>query len=510
MQNPPELQNHNSAFSDTTSEVIVGHLPRGYWWLVLGWLLYGFVFAVCAYLDAQMMRNLSGRIVITSILLLFFWLPGLWMAWLVARIRVLADENGLRWRGVGGWKSARWMQVRDFYLKVNANNKKSVTVETENGVLNFDNLTHGARLKQAVQDRARWTNTKSWEERGKVKDALELSAPETFTVDPNRIRDFCIMLILVVLVVPLLMLFKANTQWSAPLTAFRAIEETWQTMGALWGLGLIFMLALPGLLYGFIVFAGWPVARESRRQRGQTLTLSPHGLLWRDPKTQREIQARWEEVRDFYVGEVPGWVSTDARCVVETTRGTFDAVAMRNGARLRALIQKYCAAHGLQQKWESQRRRARSTPVAAGAQLYSYRHPETRALLWFAIAMMIATWFAFPMRVLGLMPQSTAGDPGEWVLGMFFVSITTIGCAWFGRNYFCHQIQTDEKGITQRCGRRTKFIAWPDVREYEVVSGYIVVRSDRETIRFLGMIGAQRQLQKFIAFHATQSQTRTW
>lgn len=80
----------------------------------------------------------------------------------------------------------------------------------------------------------------------------------------------------------------------------------------------------------------------------------------------------------------------------------------------------------------------------------------------------------------------------------------------YGFVLFFTQIQTDEKGITQRCGRRTKFIGWPDVREYEVISSYIVVRSEREIIRFLGMIGAQHQLQKFIETHAAQCQTRAW
>jgi len=506
------LMNQPSAFAD--EEIVTGHLPRGFLWLAMTWFVFGLAMGICAYLDAQMMRTLSGRITITSILLIFFWLSSLLCIWIIIHLRVVADKNGLKWRGLGGWKKATWMEVKDYYVKVTLHESSSKnathTVETVAGKFTLKDLTHGEQLRAIVQEKARWAQAKTWEERGKSKENLELSAPETFTVDQTRMRDFWIMLLIAIFVIPFLMLFKANAHWNAPLSAYRSIKETWETLGALWGIGMILMIAFPSFIYGLILFASWPIVRESRRRRGQSLTVSSHGLIWHDSKTQREIQARWEEVSDFYVAELPGWVTTDARYVIETTRGNFDYVAMLNGKRLQMLVQKYCASRGLQLEWKSRSEHSQRTPAPKGATLHTYRQSEVRAMIWLVVAMMMSSWISTPMRILGLMPNAKAGDPSEWFLGLFMLTAINIAGAWLLYKYFRFQVLTDENGITQRSGKNSKFVAWSDVREYEVVASCVDIRSESQTIRFLGMIGAQDQLQKTIQTRAVHSKTRAW
>ena len=55
------------------------------------------------------------------------------------RSAVVADREGLRWRGLGGWRSAHWGEVRDYYDMVPANGSRRITsvIQTPAGTLSF-------------------------------------------------------------------------------------------------------------------------------------------------------------------------------------------------------------------------------------------------------------------------------------------------------------------------------------------------------------------------------------
>lgn len=508
----------NSALGEMRTEVIAGRPPRGYWWPVIAIVIFGIVSASGLYFGSpQSSPNSfsSTQLIVALVIGGFFVGLGVLGGWSLARTIVIADENGLRWRGLGVWKNAAWMQVRDYYTKPLPKGGKSHIVETEAGKLELNNLSHGALLRQTVQERARWAKARQWEERAEKTPPLELSGEETFVVDSDA-RDFWFGLFLTLCVLPLLLMFKASPTWNAPLKVYAMIRQTWQTMGALWALGLVFMVAFPGLLYSLMIFARWPLVREARRRKGQSVTVSPYGIMWRDAASGREIKARWEEVRDFHTGEVSGWVRLEARRIVETTRGDFDYVSLRNGARLQALIQMYCARHGLQQEWDTKSKR-RAVASSSEPQTFTYRDSPLRAMLFLTSFLALAMCFSAYARYTGLITvrNQQPGDPGDLLLGLFFGGPLLAMSIWMWRQYSCFEIRTDERGLAQRCGRQSRFIAWPDIQEYETVAGWsnvqgANVQGANETIRFYAALGGASELQKIIQHRATCSRTRVW
>ena len=518
MTQKPRAQKNESAFQDAQSDAVVGRTPRGYLWLSGVILAFG---VICMIALAFSSPNPKASPILVKILILLLGsFPcglGILSGWAIVRTRVVADENGLCWRGMGSWKRATWIQVQDYYIKELPKGSKSYVIETTAGKLDLTDLTRGTLLRQVVEERARWAKASSWQVRSKDNETLELSAPETFQADQSFARFLGIMLLVVVFVLPLLMTIKAGPGLSGPLTAYRSIVQTWQTLGPLWALGTVAMLCFPGLIYGLMVFAQWPVARALQQRKNQSITVSSHGLKWRNSATGQEIEARWEEVRDFYVEELPGWVKTAARGVIETTRGDFDFVVLNNSGkrtsnRLQALVQKYCARHGLQKEWERKGKRELSAllSIAGAPRQYSYRDSPVRIMLGLFTFLALMMWVATALHYIGFTPKATPHDPADLAMGLFFSIPLTLGSGWMWRQYFCFMVCVDENGITQRCGRRSQFIAWSDIREYETSASCIVVRSEQKTIRFLGVIGAQKELQQTIKTHATCSLTKSW
>jgi hypothetical protein len=509
---------NESAFRDTESDAVVGRTPRGYLWLSFGILAFG---VICMIALAFSTPNPKvSKLWVEIFILLLGSFPcglGLLSAWAIVRTRVVADESGLRWRGMGAWKRATWTQVQDYYIKALPKGSKSYVVETTVGKLDLKDLTHGTLLRQIIRERARWAKVDSWQIRSKNNETLELSASETFEADQSFTRFFGIILLIVVFVLPLLMTIGAGPGLSGPLTVYRSIERTWQTLGPLWAFGTVAVLFFPGLIYGLMLFAQWPVVRAMQQRKNQSITVSPYGLKWSNSTTGQEISVRWEEVHDFYVDELPGWVRTAARAVIETTRGDFDFVVLnssgkRTSTRLQALIQKYCAKHGLQQEWERKSTREPSAPSSsAGAtKIYTYRNSPVRVMLPFFTFLALMMWITMTLRYIGFTPKATPHDPADLAMGLFFSIPLTIGSVWMWWQYFCFMICVDERGLTQRCNGRTRFIAWPQVREYENVGGCSIVHGDKETIRFYSALGNYSELQKIIATHATHSLTKTW
>jgi hypothetical protein len=88
------------------------------------------------------------------------------------RFRVEADENGLRKRWFGKWKSARWDEVRDFYEKPSPKtNTKSLVIQTDTERFfvsgQWKNLP---ALREIVARKVTGAPVSLWAERGKRDD----------------------------------------------------------------------------------------------------------------------------------------------------------------------------------------------------------------------------------------------------------------------------------------------------------------------------------------------------
>lgn len=481
---------------------MIGYWPRTYYWLAAVLLGIGFVGVFGSALDPQTTPDLPKRIAFASIASLFFFLPGLLLVWATIRVRVIADADGLRWRGMGGWKSATWPQVRDYYDR-----PLETRVETENGSLTLHDLTHRTLLKQAVQERAKWAAATTWELKGHPKQTLELTQPEIFIINRKQMREYVFLLVTGCVVLPLLILYTSISRWDAPLVLYQNLERTWQTIGPWWALGTLFVGLFPALVYGALLAFGWPLAQFARQRQGESITVSPEGILWRDATTGQQIWSPWKDVTDYHLAILPGWVKSENLHVVKTIHGEIQFAGYNASVRLRLLIQKHCAQHGLQLEWKSKRERGSSPQNRQSFQVYSYRHTELRVMLWLPISLAILFWCVIALRYFGWLPLKESDN--EYI--HFFIGIPlTLGAAWLIWKYYRFQVITDESGITQCNGRYSTFIAWPDVIEYDIVSGSIIVRSQTQTIRCWSLIGNRKELQKTIQTHAVHSRTQSW
>ena len=86
----------------------------------------------------------------------------------IVRHRIIADQNGLRWRGAWtSWKRARWDEVSDFYQSAPGGNAALRVVETRQGKLSFSNLDSAREaLDNCIAERARAAAFESWQIKG--------------------------------------------------------------------------------------------------------------------------------------------------------------------------------------------------------------------------------------------------------------------------------------------------------------------------------------------------------
>ncbi len=486
-----------------TNEIVIGRQPRAILWFAVFWLIFWITSSIALTYNPPPTFGRLERSLFVGSFSLFFFLPGLLWLWTAIRVCVIAGAKGLQWRGMGGWLSADWSQVRSYYHTP----KNEWRVETENGSFTLHELTHRVLLKQAIQERAKWADVTSWEMKGEPRNTLDLTEPETFTINRKQMREYVFLLVMGCVVLPLLLLYTSISRWDAPLVLYQNLEQTWQTIGPWWALGTLFIYLFPGLVYGVLLAFGWPLAQFSRQRQGESITVSPEGILWRDATTGQQIWSPWKDVTDYHFDILPGWVKTKNLHVVKTTHGEIQFAGYNGSVRLRALIQKYCAQHSLQLEWENKRDGERSPRPDETSQVYNYRSSEMRAMLWLAIAYSFIISGILVLGYLGwLQPQER--DDGDSPL--FLVIPLLLGTAWLVWTYYRFQIITDESGITQYNGRRSKFIAWADITEYESVFGRFIVRSPDQTIRCWSSISHRKKLQEVIRERAVNSKTRDW
>lgn len=498
----PDQPSHPS-----TNEVVVGRCPRYIYWYGLGFVGFGLAMGICFFFDQERMRDFSSRLTIDSLLLVCFVLPGLLTIWATLRIRVIADAQGLRWRGIAGWKSATWPQVSNYYNIPLPQNRIGSVVETENGKIKLEDLDHGKHLKEIVQMRAKWASSQSWETKEHPRLSPQLTGPETFTVNRHAMRDFWLWLMYAAVFLPLIIIYAGVERWDAHLVLLQNLDQTRRTLGLWWAVGTFLTGLLPYLGLVALIAITWPQARGARQRRDESITVSPEGILWQNAATRRTVWSPWQDVIDYYVAGLPGCVATDVRYVIKTAHGNFDFVGYKNDERLRAVIKRYCAAQGLEQEWESQRYRQQQPLNILATNTFTYRHRLSKTMLWFGLALTGGVWGSIIQQYYGWAQHNEFSDI---LAGLFFAIPLSIGILWSFWRYFSFQIITDDKGITQRNGRRTKFIAWPEVEEYEFDSMNIVIRSQRQTLRCFTLIGNKKALMQIIETRAVNSKTHGW
>lgn len=441
--------------------------------------------------------ELAAMIGVSCIGVLFGGL-GLWCRLAQRRGHVIADGQGLRWRGAGRWRSAYWGEVRDYYETQYSQNGSLIAIETEASkiLLALTNWTHGDQLKAAVKARATRTRTRSWAKQGaREEDAW----PRVFGYDAAKNRRAMWgmrALLAAVLFLPLLL-------WGSKSPEAR-FGPGWPWTLA--GCGLLELMLVP-----FVIAFASTVReyRDALRRQGERITADAQGLTY--DEDLRRVRVAWSEIRTWSVGNRERSLHLRNLYTIGTDTDTFEFTRyIEDGA----ILTEWITAH-LGRKPEA--------PVTedvcfdavqgtAGRNVYTYRTRDNRALLLLPTFFALAAPASFLISLI--LPSGRPVTLGD----MLFRSLAVVGL-WSGMlfawgRYIRARIETDAEGITERRLFRVHRVAWNDVRSYGMVRdvwlGHAEVVGTQDRVRFGPMLAHCDQLKAEIAQQATRSSNREW
>ena len=424
-------------------------------------------------------------------------------AWWMLQARMETDSDGLRWRGLFGWKLARWEEVRDYYTRL-------------------PSQSHGQKHSRAILKTARgslsfgsqWTNLEALREQ--TERLATQAAAQEWGIWGSRPCD----------------------PWPR---VFR--YDTWQNI---WTPRLILALILPGLIYVFarplnqaISLAGmvsWPMKlglfapylllflmyggplflmfiqfRTAGRRKTERITADTHGIVFDDGA--RQVEASWADVTGYGIVHGPGMLTV--RYVVETPQGGFDFLPSLSDVFLfKVIVQRY-SAHSVDTRWQprvdsetlgGEAARWSGGRVGVGARVYHYRTRSYRALLWLPAGLCLTM---LPMAILAAQGLTRGGSALGYLLLAGGFGLVSLG-GWYAYR-FC-RIETDEDGLTQITSMSRRRMAWGQVEDYWLTGEYnnSVVTGRGEKISFRREIVGYEELKEEISRRATECDGKAW
>ena len=268
------------------------------------------------------------------------------------RARIVADADGLRWRHFGGWKSARWEEVRDFYdrLPSQAPGQRSLfwaVIKTAAGSVRFSNdWTDAGALQEQVERRAVNAAVRQWDLLGSRPCD---SWPRVFRYDTWQN-----------IWTPRVLLKLALTALGYLLTP--PLQQAMSQAGQVgWGVTLAGLGVYVLLIASLGAFFLMPLAqyRAAARRKAERIMVDTNGIVFEDGA--QRVAAAWADVTGY--GIAPGSGILAVRYVVETRQGDFDFLAVLSGATLlQAIIRRY-AEEAADKEW-----RPRVNPEALGGE----------------------------------------------------------------------------------------------------------------------------------------------
>ena len=322
---------------------------------------------------------------------LFFHLPCMMGIWWIERLRVFADESGLRLRRPFSAQFITWESIEDFGLELPPQNQAQslspavlVTAQRKWKLsrlwLPFDELL------ELIALRATRAKTKEWGFIG-TRDCDSEAQTFVFRDTPNWIVAFWFVGL------SLLMLLRVGVATS-PSTASATIASIWSALSA-WGrVGFLFvgaftLFGLPALMVA-MRFMG---RRAKRRFLEQHVVATREGLeLWNGPS--RQFRA-WREVERFELETMRGHLQLPL-CVVFARGQRFEwHSGIENGRLLREIVAAR-ALNSSTRDWKHASGRDDDNlhgelslwpggVVGVGPKRYHYRTRTNRAMLFFIL-----------------------------------------------------------------------------------------------------------------------------
>ncbi|RYX81969.1 hypothetical protein EON83_21755 [bacterium] len=447
-----------------TPKAIVCRPNPNLWWLVLGAILEVIFFLIIpAFADTSTSsprNDLSLAIFLCLAILLF----GTGIAWLIfelARGEIRADEVGLTWRrGFAGWRSARWEEISDFYIR---NTQSSRIVETPQGKLELSSAFVGIQeVVDLVPQRAVNAASTHWGRKGfRRDDEWSVSLSQW-----SKSQQWTAPLISSLLVSCILLLAVPTS--SKPNNAFSVAQ--WYDAFALVTIALV--CCSMGGLFVWMIVELWRERRQAWEHRDETLLINAQGLRFSSNSTH--VEARWEELSSIERKRPKGRIW---RILVRTTEGDFEFWGFQNSGmwlQFRQLAHEYAprAIETLQKReseeslgedldgplgaWSGQK-------IGEGAQVFSYRSRGNRLTM---ACISLALIFAPQMYLI--LKYSSANDenpfapnwPLYWATNLCAAAITFVMFWWFKRA----ALWVDETGLQVRSPfHRPRHIRWNEI-----------------------------------------------
>lgn len=481
--------------------------PRTYWILLIFPGFYGSMAALASQAPTKGGPPSPTETAVWEAIAGACLLLALGVALWLARACVVADASGLRWRGVGPWKAARWEDVRDFYEKVPTRLQAGSSaaarpttvsiVETASGEVGVTSLWSGAdALREQVELRAVHSLTHVWEALGtRAVDPW----PRVFDYDTLENRWAPRLWLKLFLVYVVYMLVKPAMQLPA-MAGLIGWATTLMTAGLylllVGSLGLIFLIPLAQY-------------RAAGRRKAERITVSLGGIVFEDGS--RRMEASWPDVSGYGMAYGKG---ASLCYVVETRQGEFDFLAsIRQAAVLRAVIQR-CAAASADKEWclradpealGGEAARWSGGAAGIGARAFHYRTRSYRAMLGLPLALCLVIGLLAVFAGLGLLPGTSAAGTA-W-------GAAVCAALYFGGWYACRtcSIQADEESLTRVTPLGRHRLRWDQVEDYWLTAGGVgVVQGRGESLRFGSGIVGSEELKSEIVRRALGCGGKAW
>lgn len=247
---------------------------------------------------------------------LFLFPMSIWAAAFLCRASIIADAEGLRWRGAGRWQTAPWESVvaySDYWPSPNLK-QPSAKVQTLDGTLVFSPplWTNTEQLRSYIARFAVRVTTPEWKEKGGPRGYLPLNCNYDTATNRNILRWLDNLHKYGLAAVAVYFAYQWFTTHTLP---------GWEWLLTPTGLFVLVKQALPLVLR--------PMYRATQPRLGDKVIADEAGL--RFVTTQSDTVVCWEDITDFYRAGI--------RSVVVTDRGKHDFLdTLTDAERLRAVI----------------------------------------------------------------------------------------------------------------------------------------------------------------------------
>jgi ABC-type amino acid transport system permease subunit len=403
---------------------------------------------------------------------------GILWAW---RSRIVADEVGLRWRGLGGEKVATWDQVEDYFItfsRFGQSASRIYMVRFQDGrKLSMDSsLAEFRRLQKIISERTTNAKNKGWLIRGQ-EGTLSGKIVAAYTEKEHR-KHFRMAVFIVAL-------FSAISIAIPFAPDGNGVRPPWWS--ALFGLSFAFVLTTWGSRS----------QRFCRRFLGQRIEADEMGFTVIDSLGEMR-SCPWQRIQSiktlpqlhFSQGNSMGWN-------IETESGTFPFLfQMENGHMLVAMVRQYAPqAFALTQPAPARDALA-PTEKTDGRRTFHYRTRSNRGSLW--------VWFTLGVLLEGLafyledldagyshdLPPLPIGFVGK------LAALTFVGWAYGLWRYKSARLVLDGEGVTQFGLIGAKRVGYEEIGRLGAGEGFFVQTHDgRRPIRWLGNIADAHELR---------------